>query len=168
MASASLLFVFPFLMVYAAMRDMLTMLIPNVVSVALLVAFAVFALATGLDAATIAQHAGAGAATLVVTFTLFAFGFIGGGDAKLAAATAVWIGFESLADYLLVASAFGGLLTLAIIMARAYPLPGFIARLPFVLHLHDVKTGVPYGIALSVAALVVMPETLIWSKALAG
>ena len=43
---------------------------------------------------------------------------IGGGDAKLAAATALWLGFEGLGDYLLVASIFGGALTLAILAAR--------------------------------------------------
>lgn len=78
MATFSLLIVFPFLMAYAAARDLLTMLIPNTVSVALTGAFAVFALGTGLGWADVAGHVGAGASTLAITFTLFAFGFIGG------------------------------------------------------------------------------------------
>jgi prepilin peptidase CpaA len=168
MASLSLLVVFPFLIAYAAARDLLTMLIPNTVSVALVVAFAVFALGTSLEWNDVAGHLGAGAATLVLTFTLFACGFIGGGDAKLAAATALWIGFEQLADYLIVASLAGGALTLALLALRSLPLPALVARLPFALHLHDAKTGVPYGIALSLAALMILPETGVWARVLAG
>jgi prepilin peptidase CpaA len=167
MASVSLLVVFPFLMAYAAVRDLLTMLIPNTISVALVVGFAVFAVATGLGWDDLAGHLGAGAATLVVTFTLFAFGVIGGGDAKLAAATALWIGFDQLAGYLVVASLAGGVLTLLLLALRQQPLPSFVARLPFVLHLHDAKTGVPYGIALALSALLVLPDTAIWLRLVA-
>ena len=130
MASVALLIVFPFLMAYAAVRDLLTMLIPNMVSLLLLAGFALFAVATGLWGWDLMSHLGAGAATLTVTFTLFAFGKIGGGDAKLAAATAVWIGFDRLLEYLAVASLAGGVLSLAILMARAHPLPPLLGRLP--------------------------------------
>jgi prepilin peptidase CpaA len=161
MASVSLLVVFPFLMAYAAVRDLLTMLIPNTISVALVVGFAVFAVATGLGWDDLAGHLGAGAATLVVTFTLFAFGVIGGGDAKLAATTALWIGFDQLAGYLIVASLAGGVLTLLLLALRQQPLPSSV------LHLHDAKTGVPYGIALALSALLVLPDTAIWLRLVA-
>ncbi|NEU10877.1 peptidase [Methylobacterium sp. BTF04] len=168
MASLSLFVVFPFLMAYAAARDLLTMLIPNAISLVLIAAFGLFAVTTGMGWSDLAGHFGAAAATLAVTFTLFALGFIGGGDAKLAAATALWVGFDRLADYLLLASIAGGALTLGILLARAYPLPALLARLPFALHLHDQKTGVPYGIALAVSALLVMPDTAMWMRALAA
>ncbi|KQO59872.1 MULTISPECIES: prepilin peptidase [unclassified Methylobacterium] len=168
MASVTLLIVFPFLMAYAAVRDLLTMLIPNTVSLLLLAGFALFAVATGLWGWDLMSHLGAGAVTLVVTFTLFALGKIGGGDAKLAAATAVWIGFDRLLEYLAVASLAGGALSLAILMARAHPLPPLLGRLPFALHLHDAKTGVPYGIALSFGALIVIPETMTWARMMAS
>lgn len=168
MASVTLLIVFPFLMAYAAARDLLTMLIPNAVSLLLLLGFAVFAASTGLWGWDLAGHLGAGATTLAVTFTLFAFGIIGGGDAKLAAATAVWIGFDRLPDYLLVASVAGGALTLAILAARAHPLPAALGRFPFARHLHDAGTGVPYGIALSLGALIVIPETMTWARMMAS
>ncbi|MCJ2142663.1 prepilin peptidase [Methylobacterium sp. E-066] len=167
-AGFGLLVLFPFLMAYAAASDLLTMLIPNRISLALVAGFVLLALTGSMDWAEIGLHLGAGAAVLAVTFTLFAFGVIGGGDAKLAAATALWLGFDGLGDYLLVASIFGGALTLAILAVRAYPLPQRVARLPFALHLHDAKTGIPYGIALAAAALLVMPETEIWTRALAG
>ncbi|WP_409564808.1 prepilin peptidase [Methylobacterium sp. J-026] len=167
-AGFGLLVLFPFLMAYAAASDLLTMLIPNRISLALVAGFALLALAGPLSWAEVGSHLGAGAAILAVTFTLFACGVIGGGDAKLAAATALWLGFDGLADYLLVASILGGALTLAILFARTHPLPLRIARMPFALHLHDAKTGIPYGIALAAAALLVLPETEVWTRALAG
>lgn len=167
-AGFGLLVLFPFLMAYAAASDLLTMLIPNRISLALVAGFALLA-ATGLmNWSEFGLHLGAGVAVLAVTFTLFAFGVIGGGDAKLAAATALWIGFDGLVDYLLAASILGGALTLALLAARAHPLPGRVARLPFALHLHDAKTGIPYGIALAAAALLVLPETEVWSRVIAG
>ena len=165
MATLGILVVFPFLMAYAAASDLLTMLIPNRISLGLIAAFALLACTGVMSWPEIGAHLGAGGLVLVVSFTLFAFGVIGGGDAKLAAATALWLGLDGLLDYLLVASILGGGLTLAILAARSHPLPQAIARLPFALHLHDRKTGIPYGIALAAAALLVLPETMVWSRA---
>lgn len=167
-AGFGLLVVFPFFMAYAAASDLLTMLIPNRVSLALVAAFCALACTGLLSLPELGMHLAAGGLVLAVTFTLFALGKIGGGDAKLAAATALWLGFDRLLDYLLVASLLGGALTLAILVVRAHPLPYRVARLPFALHLHDAKTGIPYGIALAAAALVVLPETLVWTRALGG
>lgn len=170
MGASSVLIVFPFLMVYAAVNDLLTMLIPNRITLALVAGFAVIAASFGFGWSEVAWHAGAGALVLAVTFTLFALGHIGGGDAKLAAGTALWIGFDHLLDYLTVAALAGGVLTLAILALRSRPLPMFVGpflvRMPFLMHLHDTRTGVPYGIALAFAAVLVLPETAIWSRAL--
>jgi Flp pilus assembly protein protease CpaA len=88
---ATLLF-FPALMVFAAISDLLTMTISNRVSIALAVLFVGMAFACGLSPAEIAWHLACGALMLVLTFFIFARGWIGGGDSKLAAATAIWIG----------------------------------------------------------------------------
>lgn len=168
MATLGILVIFPFLMAYAAASDLLTMLIPNRISLALVAGFAVLACTGLMSVEEIGLHLGAAALVLTVTFGLFAFGVIGGGDAKLAAATALWLGFDGLVDYLLVASLLGGGLTLAILAARSHPLPQAAARLPFVLHLHDAKTGIPYGIALAGAALLVFPQTIVWARALSA
>ena len=56
-------------------------------------------------------------------FACFAFGWIGGGDAKLAAVTSLWLGFGNLLDYFFIASIGGGLLTLLVLVARSAPLP---------------------------------------------
>ncbi len=90
---------------------------------------------------------------------MFTRGWIGGGDAKLAAATALWFGFDHLLPYLLYASLFGGVLTLVLIQFRMAPLPELMARQDWMQRLHRKDGGVPYGIALAAAALTVYPQT---------
>ena len=92
MSETALLLIFPALMAYAAASDLLTMTIPNRLSLALVAGFAAFAILAGLSMQAVLLHLGAGAAVLAASFALFAFGWIGGGDAKLAAATALWLG----------------------------------------------------------------------------
>ncbi|KMO35493.1 peptidase [Methylobacterium tarhaniae] len=168
MASLCLLVVFPFLMAYAAASDLLTMTIPNRVSVILIAAFAVLAAAAGLGWSEIAGHAGAGALVLVIGFALFSAGVIGGGDAKLAAATALWLGYGSLLDYVLVTSLFGGVLATGVLALRRYPLPGFAASWTFAVRLQVGRAVMPYGIALAAAALVVCPSAPLWRLVLPG
>jgi prepilin peptidase CpaA len=112
----------------------------------------------------ILMHLAAGATVLVVAFGCFAFGWIGGGDAKVAAGAALWFGFSHLLNYLLYASLFGGALTLLLIQFRQWPLPYALAGQPWLLKLHAKDSGIPYGIALAIGALVVYPETD-WIKA---
>jgi prepilin peptidase CpaA len=153
------LLLFPALMAFAASSDLLTMTISNRISLALAGGFAVLALATGMSLPAFGMHLAAAALVLTVAFTCFAFGWIGGGDAKLAAATALWFGFDYLLDYLLYASLFGGVLTLLLIQFRVLPLPAMMAQRKWILRLHDKDSGVPYGIALAAAALAVYPHT---------
>jgi prepilin peptidase CpaA len=105
------------------------------------------------------MHLAAAALVLVISFGFFSQGWIGGGDAKLAAATTLWFGFDYLLDYLLYASLFGGVLTLVLIQFRHLPLPAPLARQGWILRLHETGGGVPYGIALAAAALIVYPKT---------
>jgi prepilin peptidase CpaA len=109
-------------------------------------------------------HVGAALAVLSVTFVFFARGWIGGGDAKLAAATALWLGFDHLMAYLLYASIFGGVLTLVLIRFRQIPLPAALGEQDWVKRLHKSDGGVPYGIALAAAALLIYPDTP-WMRA---
>src|SRR5579863_1052208 len=166
MAFAALVF-FPLLMTYAAFSDLFTMTISNYVSLALVLTFFFLALLVGMPAKEVGFHAAAGFAMLIVGFLMFARGWIGGGDAKLAAATALWMGFDRLPDYSLCAAALGGLLTLLILVIRRYPLPTILVRLPWIARLHEKDTGVPYGIALAVAGLLLYPQTSIWISAVA-
>jgi len=150
---------FPAMMAFAASTDLFTMTIANRVSIILVAGFGLLAALTGLGASGLLSHVGAAAAVLAVVFVFFACGWIGGGDAKLAAATALWLGFAHLVDYLFYASLFGGAMTLAIIYFRGIPLPQAFVGLPWAERLHRSDSGVPYGIALAAAALVVYPHT---------
>ncbi len=156
---------FPALMAFSASSDLITMTIPNRICVALVLGYLALAVAVGLPLATIAIDLSCALAVLVLTFALFSLGWIGGGDAKLAAATALWLGWALMLDYCLIASLLGGVLTLALLMSRRAPLPAWAARLDWIARLHHPKTGVPYGIALAVAGLALYPQTQIWRAA---
>src|SRR5665811_2387192 len=98
------LLLFPALMAFAAASDLFTMTISNRVSLALAGGFLALALLTGMGFHDILTHLGAGAAVLAVAFACFAMGWVGGGDAKVAAAAALWFGFGHLLSYLVYAS----------------------------------------------------------------
>ena len=153
------LLLFPALMAFAASSDLLTMTISNRLSLALAGGFFLLTAVTGMDFAAIGMHLAAAALVLVVAFAMFTQGWIGGGDAKLVAATALWFGFGHLLDYLIYASLLGGALTIVLIQFRQLPLPGLLARQHWIMRLHDKAGGVPYGIALAAAALIVYPNT---------
>ena len=167
MTTLLVLLLFPAIVTYSAVSDLLRMTISNRVSLALTLSFLPMAFIVGMPLVDIGWHLAAGSLVLVIAFTCFAFGWIGGGDAKIAAATALWFGFEQLLPYLLFGSVFGGALTLAILSARNLPLPIFAARHPWIMRLHDAKTGIPYGIALAAGALVVYPDS-VWMTSLAA
>jgi prepilin peptidase CpaA len=150
---------FPAMMAFAASSDLFTMTIANRVSLILLGGFGLLAVLTGMSAADMLSHAGAAAAALAVVFAFFTCGWIGGGDAKLAAVTVLWLGFAHLADYLLYASLLGGALTVLIIQFRAVPLPRMFVGREWAERLHRRDGGVPYGIALAAAALLIYPHT---------
>ena len=158
------LMLFPALMAFAAASDLFTMTISNRVSLALLAGFLVLALLTGMGLHDILLHVGAGAAVLAIAFACFALGWVGGGDAKVASGAALWFGFGHLLDYLLYASLFGGVLTLLLLQFRQWPLPYPLAGQPWLLKLHAKESGIPYGIALAIGALMIYPETD-WIKA---
>jgi len=158
------LFLFPALMAFAAASDLFTMTISNRVSLWLIAGFFLVAALSGMPASEMLMHCAAGLVMLAAAFTCFAFGWIGGGDAKVAAAAALWFGFAHLVDYLLIASVLGGALTLFILMFRQWPLPYALVGQHWLLRLHHKDTGIPYGIALAAGALLIYPSTS-WIKA---
>ena len=159
------LLLFPALMSFAAASDLFTMTISNRVSLLLVAGFFSLALFGGMGAHDMLLHVGAGFAVLAVAFACFAFGWIGGGDAKVAASAGLWFGFGYLMDYLVYASLFGGALTLLLLQFRQWPLPYALIGERWLLRLHSKETGIPYGIALALGALTVYPDTE-WIKAI--
>lgn len=157
---AARLVIFPTVMAFAASSDFFTMTISNRISLILVGGFVALAVGTGMPYGEMLDHAGAGGLVIAVTFTFFLCGWVGGGDAKLAAATALWLGWAHLFDYLLYASLLGGVLTLALIEFRKFSMPSILAGKDWAERLHQPNGGVPYGIALAIAALVVYPSTV--------
>jgi prepilin peptidase CpaA len=153
------LLLFPALMAFAAASDLFTMTISNRVSLALMAGFLALALLGGMGLTDILLHVGAGATVLAVAFVCFAMGWVGGGDAKVAASAALWFGFGHLLNYLVYASLFGGVLTLLLLQFRQWPLPYPFAGQAWLLKLHAKESGIPYGIALAIGALMIYPET---------
>ena len=156
---------FPAAMALAASMDLVTMTIPNRVCGAVAIGYFVLAVGVGVPFGVILINFSCAAAVLVVMFALFALGWIGGGDAKLAAATSLWLGWGMIFDYGATAALYGGALTLVILMGRRLVLPTWLSRHEWIARLHDRKTGVPYGIALAAAGMMLYPHTQIWQAA---
>lgn len=165
--SALALLVFPAIMVFAAASDLLTMRISNLSVLALLVGFAVLVPFTGLGLEQIGMHLAVAAVVLLLGFTFFAFGWVGGGDAKLAAAIALWLGLGQILPFIVYAGLWGGLLTTTLLVIRRWPLPETFRRVTWVDRLHDTSKGVPYGLALAAAAVFVYPQTDIYRALIA-
>jgi len=164
MISATALILFPLLMIFSAIVDLFTMTIPNRISLILVASYVALALYLPVSLEAFAWHVSCGAAILALTFVLFNFRWIGGGDAKLAASTALWLGWEHLLDYGLVASLAGGALTLIVMEMRRRDLPASWLSLDWVARLAEKNGGVPYGVALAFAGLLVYPHTQVWER----
>ena len=165
--STVVLLIFPVLMVFGASSDLLTMRISNLLVLMLVAGFFIVALITQMPVDQILTSLGCAAAVLIVAFAFFAFGWIGGGDAKLAAATTLWLGLGLILPYIVYSGLLGGALTLILLAFRNLPLPAALQRVKWIDRLHDKKQGVPYGIALAAAALLVYPQTSIFQHFLA-
>ncbi len=161
------LIVFPAAMIFAAAMDFFTMTIPNSLCLVLVAGFFCLAPFVGLNWSAFAMHVAIGLAMLALAFGLFLLSWIGGGDAKLFAATALWMGPNHLLEYAVATAFLGGILTLAFIMLRFLPIPAGLAEHEWIARLHSRMNGVPYGIALAGGGLFVYPQT-IWMMALAG
>lgn len=154
-----LLSVFPVLVVTAGLRDATSYIIPNWISLALICAFAPAALAAGLAWPAIGAHAGLGALALFAGMAMFALGWIGGGDAKVFAASALWLGWPASVPFLLVTCVAGGALAVGLLALRTSTLQQVAASGPaWLSRLATPGENVPYGVAIAVGALVAYPQ----------
>ncbi len=154
-----ILTIFPGAMALAAVNDFISMTVPNRLALALAALFFVVAPLAGLGLTDIGLHAALAIAALALALALFAIGWIGGGDAKLFAATSLWLGPEAILPYAIYAALIGGALTLLLLFWRRLPLPATLASKGWLARLHSQKEGVPYGIALGAAGLLAYLDT---------
>jgi prepilin peptidase CpaA len=135
--------VFPALVLIAAFKDATSYTIPNWISVAAALAYVPCALLAG--------------APLVAGMAFFLFGWVGGGDAKLLAVCALWLGWPVILPFLFWTALAGGALALALLwsrsVARYYPAAGPT----WLAELMKPNAAVPYGVSIAIGALVVFP-----------
>lgn len=154
----------PTLLALAAAWDIASFTIPNFIPAALVAGFVLFVALVHLPMSAVGWHALAALIGLCAGFALFAGGLIGGGDAKFFAAALAWLGFANVLEYVLVASLFGGALALLVLGFRKIPLPARLARQGWLARLQG-HGGIPYGVALAIAALVILPHTDVFRAA---
>jgi prepilin peptidase CpaA len=142
-----------------AMTDIVSYRIPNWISLAAVALYAVTALLGGISLAEIGWHFALGFGALVIGFALFTAGMIGGGDAKFFAAGALWVGPAFFLKYCMVFALIGGALAALLIVLRRPAIARPLARLTLVRPLLNPKAGMPYGVALGLGALIVLPAT---------
>lgn len=91
-----------------------------------------------------------GVALLVFAFFTgaFALGQMGGGDVKMIGALALWFPVQPLIWMIVLMSLLGGLLTLVMVVEKK-------------LRKHEHLLEIPYGVAIAIAALLVLREPII-------
>ncbi|TAJ69045.1 MAG: pilus assembly protein CpaA [Phenylobacterium sp.] len=152
--AAVLVLLFPALVLAAAFSDAISFTIPNWISLALLALFPVAGLAVGLPLSTLGLHLAIGVAALLAGMVMFALRWMGGGDAKLIAAAALWLGWPALTTFVLGTAVAGGGLAILLLSLRSANLRPIVALGPrWVNRLADGEQGIPYGLAIAIGAL---------------
>ena len=146
-----------------AVYDVATLTIPNWISLVLLALFPAVALAAGLTWAEAGIHVAVGFAALLAGIGLFAAGLLGGGDAKLFAAVALYVGAGGFGQYVFAVALAGGALALLLMAARRLALFVDVERLKSLKHLVMSGAGIPYGIAIAAGGLIVLPATRLFA-----
>mgnify|MGYP000465152946 CR=1 FL=1 len=166
MIAAVVFVIFPLCLAIAAASDLLTMTIPNRVSLLMVASFLIIAPLAGLSFEVIAWSLLAALIVFVVCFVLFALNTMGGGDAKLLSATALWFGFTpSMLLFVSAVGIFGGVLTFGILLMRTQSNNILAMGLPLPDSLILAKK-IPYGIAIAAGGFVAFPSSPIFISTL--
>ncbi|MEM7633801.1 MAG: prepilin peptidase [Pseudomonadota bacterium] len=153
MIQTLILTLFPVLIIIAAIGDFLTMKIPNWLNILVGTSFFAAAFYVGMPLEQIGWHVAAGVIVLIVGFGLFAGGLIGGGDAKLLAVAAMWLGMEQLIMFLVVMSIAGGVLAVAMKLWWWVKLEADLRGFKWFKSTVKSSIDLPYGVAIAVGAL---------------
>ncbi|MCY0092954.1 A24 family peptidase [Hoeflea ulvae] len=168
MVEAAIFVIFPLCIAMAAFSDILTMKIPNRVPLVLAASFFVVAPLSGMDLVTLGWSVAAAVAVFAGCFAMFAFNIMGGGDAKILSAAALWYGFNpELVAFLGLTGIFGGFLALIVLVIRANQNLLLASPLPIPMHFFQERAGIPYAVAIGAAAFCTFSQTEIFGQALA-
>lgn len=139
-----------------ACEDLRRRRLPNTWVLIYALAFVPFALGVDLGWLKLGQHAATAATAFTLTFIFFSLGWLAGGDVKLWAGLMLWAGPGLAIPAVVVATLTGGVLGVLCWVAgklcREYrPTPWNRT-----LRLFASQRGVPYGVALAAAGLLVL------------
>jgi len=166
MVDAGIFLIFPLCMAVAAFSDLFTMTIPNRVSMILLGAFVLIVPFVGLTPSVIGMHVVGALIVFVACFACFALNVMGGGDAKLLSAAALWFGFDqSLLVFAVYVSVIGGLMTMLILAMRSSADVFAAIGMPMPRSLMHAKK-IPYGIAIGIGGFLAYPSSPLMMLAL--
>ena len=154
-----LLLAFPGLMILGALSDATSFTIPNRISAAVIGAFFLAALCMGMPLSAIGWHVAVGASALVLGMAMFALGWIGGGDAKLFAGAALWLGWPASLNFVLITGLAGGALALLLLNLRRDSVRPFLAGYGWTARQAEPGAAAPYGVAIAVGALFAFPDS---------
>ena len=151
-------FLFPLALVYAGVHDLASYEIPNWLTLAITVDFLAAALAGSYGFSLVGWYLSAGLAVLFAGALLFAWGIVGGGDAKLLAACAVWVGWTGLVQFILAVAIIGGLFGLLLLWLRRANMHGSWTEKPWIRRLLSSEQGIPYGVAIGLGGIVTLGD----------
>lgn len=139
------------LLAVAAIQDVYQLRISNVFPVAIFLLFPAYALAKGVDA-TIWQNGAVFLAVLALGILAFGAHWLGGGDVKLLAATALWFDIAGAAWLIGAIAILGaGIALLFIVFRRIIPEPVLLRSGMVSL---KRRGPIPYGIGIASGAIV--------------
>ncbi|MEM8935308.1 MAG: prepilin peptidase [Pseudomonadota bacterium] len=160
--------VFPAALIIAAANDVYEFKIPNWICIVLISAFPTAGMAAGAPLDTMVEGALLGAGALAFGFALFAGRVIGGGDAKLIASIAPWIGVSAFGLFLINMAISGLVLAIGMMAFRRLPVLPVYAHAPWLMELHARKKDLPYGVAIAAGGLLTFAETPFFLLVLGG
>ena len=155
---------FSALMIYAAYSDLKSYTLPNFISLILVAGFALIMVILQPPLSVVGWHVGVGAILFVIGFILFATGLFGGGDVKVIAALGLWLGPMNVLSFLTLMTIFGGVLAVALLVFRKIEIPQHWLENSAIAGLHSKEEGIPYGVAIALAALIEFPKTEIFER----
>lgn len=153
----------PSLMIVAAVSDLMSLRIPNWLTIATAVLFFPMAWLTNMPLVEFGWHVVAGVILFVAGFALFSFGLFGGGDAKLMAAAGLWFGTAQTMPFLVATVLAGGALAVAValwsLVMAVMDIHGPAEDSSLGRAARKIRPKLPYGFALAVGAIVAYPQT---------
>jgi prepilin peptidase CpaA len=148
-----------------AYGDVRTRRIPNLLTTTIVI-LGIMRMILVRDPVAASQTLAAGTAVFAAAFLLFSRGIVGGGDAKLVAATALLIGYHDLFGFLFLMSLFGGALALAILARDKIRHQPLILSRPGRISSSTTQAGgdsmaaapstVPYGVAIAAGGMITL------------